>query len=83
MNGSCSTPFQLLKIGIKVDNLILSISSTHFLRVYHFYLPIKEEKLDEVKQLLHSVFLPEEVTFYSKLICHSSFSENENEMKME
>ena len=83
MTGSFSTLFQLLKGEINANNLISSISSSHSLRVYHSYVWIKKEKLDDVKQLLQHVFLREEVTFYSKLTCHSSFFENENKVEME
>ena len=83
MTGTCSTAFQLLKRGKRVENLIASISSSRLLRAYHTYLPIKQAKLNDVFQLLQHVFLPEEVTFYSKLRCSQSNSEHDDDVEME
>ena len=82
MTGTCSTAFQLLKRGKKVESLTASMSSSRLLRAYHTYLPIKQAKLN-IFQLLQHVFLPEGVTFYSELRCSPSMSENENDVEME
>jgi len=83
MTGTCSTPFQLLKRGNKVESLMASISSRRLLRAFHTYLPIKQAKLNDVHQLLQHVFLPEDVTFYSILRCSQNTSENDDDVEME
>ena len=59
------------------------MTSSRLLRAYHSYLPIKKAQLDDIKQLLQHVFLPEEVTFYTKLTCVPCSSEIEDSVEVE